>query len=104
MSKALIAYGTRYGATAATAQTIAEELKKAGVDADVVDLKREKVSSRADYGLVVVGSGIQIMRWTAAAEKFLRKNRKDLSNRPLAIFVCCGSARPLDAKEDKQAG
>jgi menaquinone-dependent protoporphyrinogen oxidase len=101
MAKALIAYGTRYGATAATARTIAEELKKAGLDSDVVDLKREKVKSLADYGLVVVGSGIQIMRWTAASEKFLKKNRKELANKKLALFVCCGSALPLDDKEDK---
>ena len=64
MAKALIAYGTRYGATAATAGTIAGILKDGGMEVNVVDLKNEKVKNTADYDLVVVGSGIQITRWT----------------------------------------
>jgi menaquinone-dependent protoporphyrinogen oxidase len=101
MAKALIAYGTRYGATTATAQTIAEVLKAGGLEVSVADLKREKVRNAADYDLVVVGSGIQITRWTAAPEKFLKKNKNVLVNKRLALFVCCGSARPLDDKEEK---
>jgi menaquinone-dependent protoporphyrinogen oxidase len=103
MAKALIAYGTRYGATTATAQTIAEVLKAGGLEVRMADLKREKVRNAADYDLVVVGSGIQITRWTAAPEKFLKKNKNALVNKKLALFVCCGSARPLDDKEDKAA-
>ena len=101
MKKALIAYGTRYGATADTAGTIGETLEQEGMEVDVVDLKRQKVKGVADYDLVVVGSGIQINRWTAGPRRFLKRHRQELAGRKLALFVCCGSATPMDDKEDK---
>jgi menaquinone-dependent protoporphyrinogen oxidase len=92
MSKALIVYGTRYGAAASTAQEIAKTLAQAGLDVKVLNAKEEKVQSIADYSLVVVGSGIQINRWTSEPEDFLKKFKKELATKKLALFVCCGSA------------
>jgi menaquinone-dependent protoporphyrinogen oxidase len=103
MKKALIAYGTRYGAAAATADTIADVLKKNGMEVTIVDLKREKINDISDYDLIVVGSGIQINQWTKGPRKFLKKHQKDLTTKKLALYVCCGSARPLEDKEDKAA-
>ena len=45
MSKALIVYGTRYGATANTSEVIADTLRQAGYEVKVVDAKKEKVQS-----------------------------------------------------------
>ena len=96
MTKALIVYGTRYGATAMTSEEIADVFHREGLDVRVVNLKDEKVKDITDYELVVVGSGIQIGKWTKEPEKFLKKHQKDLAKKKVALFVCCGAARPID--------
>ncbi|MBN1244599.1 flavodoxin domain-containing protein [Candidatus Bathyarchaeota archaeon] len=101
MSKALIVYGTRYGATASTSEDIAETLSKEGLDVKVVNLKKDKVKDINEYELVIVGSGIQIHKWTKEPEKFLKKFQKELAKQKVALFVCCGSTEPLDDKTDK---
>jgi menaquinone-dependent protoporphyrinogen oxidase len=103
MTKALIVYGTRYGATASTSEYIAEVLCQEGLDVDIVNLKDEKVKDINDYELVIVGSGIQIGKWTKEPEKFLDNFQKELTKKKTALFVCCGSTEPLDEKEDKAA-
>jgi menaquinone-dependent protoporphyrinogen oxidase len=92
MSKALILYGTRYGAAASTSEEIAKTLGKEGIQAQVVNAKEEKIKDVAPYDLVIVGSGIQINRWTSEPEKFLKKFSKQLADKKVALFVCCGSA------------
>ena len=101
MTKALIIYGTRYGATASTSKEIAEVLRKEGLDVKVVNLKDNKVKDITDYGLIMVGSGIKINKWTKEPEKFLDKFQKELAKNKVALFVCCGSTQPLDDKENK---
>jgi menaquinone-dependent protoporphyrinogen oxidase len=101
MTNALIVYGTRYGATASTSEDIAETLSKEGVDVKVVNLKKDKVKDINEYELIIVGSGIQIHKWTGEPEKFLKKFQKELAKKKVALFVCCGSAEPIDEKEDK---
>jgi menaquinone-dependent protoporphyrinogen oxidase len=96
MTKALIVYGTRYGATAMTSEEIADVFRQEGLDVRVVNLKDEKVKDINDYELVVVGSGIRIGKWTKEPQKFLKKHHKDLAKKKVALFVCCGAARPLD--------
>jgi menaquinone-dependent protoporphyrinogen IX oxidase len=101
MSKALIVYGTRYGATASTSGDIAETLNKEGFDVKVVNLKKDKVKDINEYELIIVGSGIQIHKWTKEPEKFLKNFQKELTKKKVALFVCCGSTEPLDDKTDK---
>ena len=101
MKKALIVYGTRYGATEMTSEEIATVLRQEGLDVKVVNLKNDKVKDIAEYELVLVGSGIQINRWTKEPEKFLKKFQKELAKKKVALFVCCGSTEPLDGKTDK---
>lgn len=96
MTKALIVYGTRYGATAMTSEEIADVFRQEGLDVRVVNLKDEKVKDINDYELVVVGSGIRIGKWTKEPQKFIKKFRKELANKKVALFVCCGAARPID--------
>lgn len=91
MSKALIVYGTRYGATASTSEEIAAVLRKEGIEVRVVNAKEEKVKDISEYELVIVGSGIQIYRWTKEPEEFLKKHQKGLSQRKVAIFVSSGA-------------
>jgi menaquinone-dependent protoporphyrinogen IX oxidase len=68
MSKALVVYGTRYGAAASTSEEIAKILCQAGMEVRTVNAKEEKVRDIAEYDLVVVGSGIMMDRWTGEPE------------------------------------
>jgi menaquinone-dependent protoporphyrinogen oxidase len=107
MNKALIVYGTRYGAAASTSEEIAKIFRQEGLDTKVVNAKEEKVKDITDYDLVVVGSGIQINKWTGEPENFLKKFQKDLATKKVALFVCCGSASqitsdPQAAEKSKQ--
>jgi len=92
MSKALVVYGTRTGTAATTAQEIAQTLQKHGIEAKVLNAKKEKIQSIAEYDLIVVGSGIQMGRWTDEPENFLKKFQKDLVAKKVALFVNCSSA------------
>ena len=101
MKKALIVYGTRYGATEMTSSELADVFRQEGLDVKVVYLKDEKVKDISEYELVTVGSGIQINKWTKEPEKFLKKFQKELAKKKVALFICCGSTEPLDDKVDK---
>jgi menaquinone-dependent protoporphyrinogen oxidase len=100
MTKALIVYGTRYGAAASTSQEIAKILRQEGLDVQMVNAKEEKVKNIAEYDLVIVGSGILFHKWTSEPEKLLKKFQKELTTKKLALFVCCGSASQA-LNEDK---
>ena len=100
MAKALIVYGTRYGATEMTAKEIADVFRQEGLDTSVVNVKEEKVKDISDYDLVLVGSGIKIKKWTKEPEKFLKKFQKELATKKTALFICCGAKYPLDEETD----
>ncbi len=97
----LIVYGTRYGASESTSAEIARVLSEAGLGVKVVNAAREKVKDIGEYDLVIVGSGIQMGKWTGSAEGFLSKFQKDLSTKALAIFVS-SAAQALLEHEGKQ--
>ena len=88
--KTLIVYGTRYGATAETAEEIAKVLRDESFDVRVVNAKEEKVDDISEYELIIVGSGMKIDRWTKEPEKFLRKFKKELTKKKVAVFVSSG--------------
>jgi menaquinone-dependent protoporphyrinogen IX oxidase len=86
MSKTLIAYGTRYGATAKSSEVIAKVLKeKYNHEVDVVDLKKKKEElDLSDYDNIIVGSSIAKFSWTGNAKKFLKN---DFSEKKLFVFI-----------------
>jgi menaquinone-dependent protoporphyrinogen IX oxidase len=85
--KTLIVYGTRYGATADTSENIAKDLHAEGFEVKVVNAKKEKIKDISEFELVIVGSGMQMFRWTGEAEGFLKKFKNDLGKKKLAVFV-----------------
>jgi menaquinone-dependent protoporphyrinogen IX oxidase len=89
--KALIVYGTRFGATAGTSEEIAKVLRDKGLEVIVVNAKKEKVKDISDYDLIIVGSGMMIDRWTKEPEKFLQKFQKELIKKKVALFVSSGA-------------
>lgn len=101
MSKVLIVYGTRYGTAANTSEVIADTLRQVGCEVKLVDAKKDKVQSISEFDLVIVGSGIQMGKWTKEPEEFLKKYQNELSKKKLALFVTCGSANPLSEGEQK---
>lgn len=96
---ALIAYGTRYGATMGTSQEIARILMEAGFKVKVVNLKEEKIKDISPYDLVVVGTGVQIGKWTGEAEDFLKKHEKELLQKKVALFV--STMKTISEREGK---
>ena len=96
--KALIGYGTWYGATSDTSERIAEVLRKKRIDTNVVDLEEEMVDDVSEYDLIVVGAGVRMARWNRNVEKFIDKHKKALAEKNVALFVSAGGAS-IDAKK-----
>jgi len=101
MHRSLIVYGTRYGATAKSSKEIADVLCQKGLAVKLVNLKDEKIKDIQEYELIIVGSGIQIGKWTNEPEQFLAKFQQELTRKKLALFVCCGGANPLSEGAQK---
>ena len=87
MVRTLIVFGTRYGATTGTSEEIAKVLREEGFDVRVANAKKEKIKNISEYDLIVVGSGMQMGKWTSEADDFLKKFQKELRQRKLAIFA-----------------
>jgi menaquinone-dependent protoporphyrinogen IX oxidase len=97
--KALIAYGTRYGATAGTSEEIAKILREEGFDTKIVNLKEEKIKDISEYDLIIVGSGMGNCRWASEAEDFLKNFRKEFEGKKMALFV--STMKPFFEREGK---
>ena len=100
LMKTLIIYGTRYGATSGTSDEIAKVLRDEGFDVTVVNAKEEKVKDISPYDLVIVGSGMQMGKWTDEAEDFLKRFQKEFAQKKFAIFV--SSMKSVSEREGKQ--
>jgi len=87
--KTLIAYATRYGATAKTAELLAKTLKEA--DGRVVELRNASGVGRSElsnYDSYIVGSSIAAGRWKGSAKRLAA--RMAALGKPMAIFVSAG--------------
>jgi menaquinone-dependent protoporphyrinogen oxidase len=80
----LVAYATKYGATAEIAERIAQVLRQAGLQTDVNPADR--VSDLTPYRAVVLGSAVYIGKWRKEAEKFLQTNETALAERQVWLF------------------
>ncbi len=97
--KTLIVYGTRYGATTSTTEEIAKILREESFDVTVINAKEEKVKDISPYELIVVGSGMQMGKWTGEAEDFLKRFQTELAAKKVAIFV--SSMKTVTEREGK---
>ena len=83
-TRVLVAYGTKYGATAGIAEKIGQVLQDAGL---AVDVKRAgDAGDPAAYQAVVLGSAVYIGKWRKEAVNFLKTNEQALAQRPVWIF------------------
>lgn len=82
--RVLVAYATKYGATAEIAERIGQTLREADLPADV--RPAQEVSDLAPYGAVVLGSAVYIGRWRKEAAEFLQSYEDALAQRPVWLF------------------
>ena len=83
-TRVLVAYATKYGATAGIAEKIGQVLQEAGL---AVDVKRaDQAGDPAGYQAVVLGSAVYIGRWRKEAANYLKANEKALAQRPVWLF------------------
>lgn len=93
----IVAYGTRYGSTARTAELIARTMNEtAGTGtARAMDALAVRARDIAEAGAFVVGSSIVAGRWKWRARRLL--SRLGGSGKPVAVFVT--AAGVLSGKE-----
>jgi menaquinone-dependent protoporphyrinogen oxidase len=85
MDEILIAYATKHGSTHEVAESVAAHLAQAGVEAHTLPAAR--VRSLDEYRAVVLGAPLYMGRWHGEARAFLRRFRKELATKPLAVFA-----------------
>jgi menaquinone-dependent protoporphyrinogen oxidase len=100
--KALVIFGTRYGTAKEISERIKDILQEEKLEVDLINSKETKNISVENYDIVIAGSGIKMGKWTKSTLNFLKKNRKELSNRKVALFVSCGAANQEKTKAEAQ--
>jgi menaquinone-dependent protoporphyrinogen oxidase len=100
--KVLVAYATKYGATAEIAERIGQVLRQAGLDTDVLPVAR--VGDLRPYRAVVLGSAVYIGQWRKEAVRFLTAHEAALAERPVWLFSSgpTGEGDPLKLTEGWQ--
>lgn len=99
--RSLVAYGTRYGSTGEVADAIAQILRSAGSEVDVMELTKKTRPEVRAYDLVVIGTNIIMGSWNKQVKRFVQENLDDLGTRKSALFVCCGDL--LDPSKEEEA-
>ena len=99
----LIAFGSRYGQTENIAVRIAERLREAGYQVELVDILRAGTPSLplADYRGVIVGSGIYMEKHLPEAQRWIEARLENLRTMPSAFFSVSGDAGGSAADREK---
>jgi menaquinone-dependent protoporphyrinogen oxidase len=84
MDKVLVAYASKYGATAEIAASIGSVLQSNGLD--VVVQSVDTIRDVKPYQAVVLGSGVYAGNWLAPAVEFIESQAGSLAERPLWLF------------------
>ncbi len=101
--RVLIAYGSRWGSTEEIAGRLAGFLEEEGVEATVLDVKKNRLwPSLEGFDGVMVGSGVKVTKWMGEPLAFLRRKRDELKGRKVALFVSCMTVliEPENARRD----
>jgi menaquinone-dependent protoporphyrinogen oxidase len=85
MQPILVAYATKHGSTGEVAQSIAQTLRRRGLEAEAIPAGHVRELDR--YGAVVLGGSLYMGRWHPDAVLFLRRFERELADRPLALYA-----------------
>jgi menaquinone-dependent protoporphyrinogen oxidase len=98
----LVAFGSKYGATAEIAEKIGAVLRQAGLRAEVASV--DGIHDVTSYGAVILGSALYIGKWHKGAEAFLKVNEQALAVRPVWLFSTgpTGEGDPLELVEGQR--
>ena len=101
-NQVLVAYATKYGATAEIAEKIGQVLDKAGLRTEVLPAAR--VNDLSPYRAVVLGSAVYMGRWRKKAAVFLKDNAKALAGQLTWLFSSgpTGEGDPAELMEGWQ--
>jgi menaquinone-dependent protoporphyrinogen oxidase len=80
----LVAYASKYGASAEIATKIQETLLSKGIQTQVVDVATYQLNEKFDA--VVIGSAVYAGNWLPHAAAFLINNTEKLREKPVWIF------------------
>ena len=95
-TQVLVAYATKYGATAEIAEKIGQVLRQAGLDADVLSVDR--VDDLPSYKAVILGSAAYVGGWRKQAAAFFKDNEEVLAGQLVWLFSSgpTGEGDPLE--------
>jgi menaquinone-dependent protoporphyrinogen oxidase len=82
--KVLVAYASKYGATAQIAEKIALRLASDCLSAVAQDVK--DVTGLSEYKGIVLGSGVYMGMWMKDASDFLKAHESELAKMPVWLF------------------
>lgn len=85
VERTLVVFATMYGSTREVAEAIADAMRGTGLHVDI--LPAREVRHLGGYGPVVLGAPLIMHRLHSDARKFLSRTRKELQERPVAVFA-----------------
>jgi menaquinone-dependent protoporphyrinogen oxidase len=98
MTRVLVVYGSRHGATRGIAERIGKVLQNEGLEATVA--AADRAPDISDVDAFVVGSGVYMGRWLKEPLQFLERNRATLATRPVWLFSSGPTPGSTAAKSD----
>lgn len=97
MTKVMVAYATKMGATEEIAQAIGTELRRAGLEVTVANARG--MTDLGGYDAAVVGSALYLARWRPEAVRLLTQQSKRAAKIPVWLY----QSGPLDDEEAAKA-
>lgn len=96
----LLSAASKHGGTIRIAETIADALRGAGLEVEMVE--PERVGDVSRYDAVVLGSAIYMGQWLRSAKELVRRQDAALRDRPLWLFSSGPLGEPLTPAEVPQ--
>ncbi|MFH0971628.1 MAG: flavodoxin domain-containing protein [Candidatus Micrarchaeota archaeon] len=97
-SRTLIVYASKMGASAQSAQEIAEVLRKEyGILVDIVDLRAASKPDIGKYGNIIIGSGVRMGK---IYSDFLNFVENDFSGKRIVIYISSAESAEPGKREE----
>ncbi|MGM0508138.1 MAG: flavodoxin domain-containing protein [Fusobacteriota bacterium] len=94
--KIIILYATKYGTTEKAASFLKKQLPS---NTDIINLTNYKKNiNLEDYDLIIVGGSIYGGKIQKSISNFSIKNKSQLLDKKLALFLCCGNEKELNTQ------